>query len=196
MELRHLVAATRTVRRFREHDPVTMDTLEQLVELARLAASAGNLQPLRWVLVNDPAFRAKVFTNLGWAAYLPEWEGPGPGERPAAYLVLCAPHGEDTAQVDAGIALQTVMLGARERGLGGCVLGSVNRERLAEACGVPGDHGVLYVVALGRPAEEVVLEELAPDGNIKYWRDAEGKHHVPKRGLEQTILARFGNHEE
>lgn len=196
MDFKELVAATRSVRRFREREHVPMAALEALVDMARLSASAGNLQPLRWVLVNAHADCARVFGTLGWAAYLPRWSGPEVGERPAAYLVLCAEQERDTLQVDAGIALQTVMLGARSMGLAACVFGSVNRERLAEHLELPGAARVLYVVALGRPVEEVALEPLARDGDIKYWRDAESVHHVPKRALDDVILARLGNGEE
>ena len=186
-----LVRRTRSTRRFRQHESVSMATLDALADLARVTASGGNLQPLRYVLVNDPAACAKVFATLGFAAYLPHWPGPDEGERPAAYMVMVmAPGSGATPQADAGIAAQTMLLAARAQGLGGCVFGSVNREKLAAALDLGPEWEILYVLALGVPAEEVRLEAVAADGEIRYWRDAQDVHHVPKRTLGDVVIAR------
>ncbi len=188
-----LVRKTRSVRRFRESTEVSMETLEYLVDLARCTASAANKQPLKYVLCSDREANATVFSRLAWAAYLPDWPGPVAGERPAGYVVICS----DTAiseQVDCdhGIAAQTMALGAAEIGLGCCILGSVQREKLMRDLNIPESMRILLVLALGAPAEECRLEPLGPDGSIKYYRDQKGVHHVPKRGLEEVILRRFG----
>ena len=170
-----------------------MAVLESLADLARLSASAGNFQPLRYVLVNDPAKRAEIFPCLGWAAYLPDWKGPAEGERPAAYIVVLADKKSGgLPDVDAGIALQSMRLGAEELGLSGCMLGSVNRDKLAPLLDLPPNFVILYVLALGRAGEEVVIEEVASRGDIKYWRDDKDAHHVPKRTLAQVVTRRFG----
>ncbi len=193
MNFRKLVATTRSVRRFDETRLVTMSVLEALVDLARQTASAGNSQPLAYVLVNDPDANAELFATLGWAAYLTDWPGPQLGEQPTAYLVMCVNRelGKH-AQVDAGIQAQTIMLGARDLGFAACMLGSINRKQLAPIVALPESHDILYVIALGAPGEKVVQEQVAQDGNIKYWRDADGCHHVPKRPLDQVILGRLG----
>lgn len=186
-----LVRRTRSTRRFRQSEPVGMDVLDALADAARLTASGGNLQPLRYVLVNDPGTCAQVFATLGFAAYLSDWRGPEEGERPAAYIVMVKnPEAGATPQTDAGIAAQTMLLAARTRGLGGCVFGAVNRKKLAAALNLGDAWDVMYVLALGVPAEEVRLEAVAADGEIRYWRDAQGVHHVPKRGLDEVVLAR------
>lgn len=193
MDFKKLVEDARSVRRYDESRAVSMVELTQLSDMARLTASAGNFQPLRHMLVNDADMREAVFGCLGWAGYLPTWPGPDEGQRPAAYIILCsAPENADHAQVDAGIQGQTIMLGARSMGLGCCMLGSVNREKLAQALSLPSDHAIVYVMALGAPAEEVVIEELASGGSIKYWRDADDAHHVPKRSGAETVIGRFG----
>ena len=187
-----LVRKNRSYRRFREDLPVDTETLRGLVDLARLSASASNLQVLRYMISCDPAINARIFTTLAWAGYLPEWPGPSEGERPAAYIVVLGdPASGPYLAVDTGLAIQNIMLGAVEKGLGGCIIGSVQRKKLAEMLDIPEPYEVQYVLALGVPAETVVLEGIGPasdDGDVKYWRDAQGVHHVPKRRLEDLIL--------
>jgi nitroreductase len=188
-----LVRKTRSVRRFRESAEVSMETLEYLVDLARCTASAANKQPLKYVLCSDRETNATVFSRLAWAACLPDWPGPAAGERPASYVVICLDTEiSDHVDCDHGIAAQTMALGAAEIGLGCCILGSVQREKLMRDLNIPESMRILLVLALGAPVEECRLELLGPDGSIKYYRDRKGVHHVPKRGLEEVILRRFG----
>lgn len=185
-----LVKANRSCRRFHEDHPVDLKTLEELVDLARLSASGANLQPLKYILACEPRINAEIFSCLGWAAYLKEWPGPEPGERPAAYIVIL---GDTTISkefgVDHGIAGQSMLLGAREKGLAGCMLGTINRKGLREILNIESHLKTLLVLALGKPNEEVVIETVGPEGNIRYWRDAEAVHHVPKRSLRDIIAA-------
>ena len=185
-----LVKANRSCRRFHEDQTVDLKTLEELVDLARLSASGANLQPLKYILACEPRINAEIFSCLGWAAYLKEWPGPEPGERPAAYIVILG----DTAiskefGVDHGIAGQSLLLGAREKGLAGCMLGTINRKDLRSILNIESHLKILLVLAIGKPKEEVVIETVGPDGNIRYWRDAEAVHHVPKRSLREIIIA-------
>ncbi len=189
--LRELVLHTRAYRRFWEDVPVSHETLIELVDLARLTASAGNRQPLRYVLSATAERNAQIFATLGWAGYLTDWPGPEENERPTAYIIVLTE--SDTPQTlilgtDLGIASQTILLAASERGLGGCIFHSVKRERLANALGIPEGYDILQVIALGKPKEKVLIEEIPAGGDIKYWRDAEDVHHVPKRKLEDVIL--------
>jgi len=189
MDFDDLVFRNRSSRRFFEDEPVSRETLRALVDLARLSPTAGNLQPLRYLLSCTPERNARIFPHLRWAGHLREWPGPSPGERPAAHIVVLgdtevSPH----FGVDHGIAAQTILLGATARGLGGCIIASLDREALRRELEIPARYEILLVLALGRPREQVVLEPLPPDGNIAYWRDARGRHHVPKRSLDDIIL--------
>lgn len=189
--LHDLIRAARSFRRFKQSPSVHLETLEELVDLARLSASAANLQPLRYILTHDAETCAQVFPTLAWAGYLEDWDGPAEGERPAAYITIL----HDTAVApkigcDHGIAAQSIVLGATECGLGACMIGSIDRPRLGEALGVRDGLEILLVIALGVPAETVVLEECGEDGSIRYYRDEHGIHHVPKRPLADVILRR------
>ncbi len=187
--LKDLIVKNRSYRRFHQDRHIAVETLRELVDLARLSASAANRQTLKYVLSSDPELNARIFDTLAWAGYLKDWSGPAEGERPSAYIVML----HDTKiskdlDCDHGIAAQSILLGAAERGLGGCMLGSVKRKNLKKALDIPGRYEIPLVIALGVPNERVVLEELGDDGSIKYWRDEEGTHHVPKRSLDEIIL--------
>jgi nitroreductase len=191
--LEELVRKNRSYRRFQQDAPIALETLRDLVDLARLSASARNLQILRYVISCDPATNAEIFETLAWAGYLPDWPGPVEGERPAAYIVVVADSSAGPyIAVDSGLALQNILLGAVERGLGGCIVGSVQRKKLREILGLPEPYEIQWVLALGKPVETIVIEEIGPDDDVKYWRDAQAVHHVPKRRLEDLILAEMG----
>jgi nitroreductase len=186
--MRELVTKSRTYRRFQEEKSVTEQTLTDLIGLARLIPSGGNRQPLKYILSHSREKNGKIFPCLGWAAYLKDWVGPTEGERPAAYVVILGDSEvSETVPWDHAIAAQTVALGAAEQGLGTCIIGSVNRERLKEELHIPARYQILLVVALGYPGETVVLEEMKND-DCKYWRDERGVHHVPKRTIGELIL--------
>jgi nitroreductase len=185
-----LVQINRSCRRFHEDQEVGLETLKELVNLGRMSASGANLQPLKYILSCDSKTNADIFSCLAWAGYLKDWPGPVEGERPAAYIVVLG----DTritqdVGCDHGIAAQTIMLGARERGLAGCMLGSINRKLLRDLLNVPEHLKILLVLAIGKPNEKIVLETLEPDGSVRYWRDSEDVHHVPKRKLEDIVVA-------
>lgn len=187
--LRDLIIKNRSYRRFRQSVAVERETLRELVDLARLSASAANMQPLKYVLSNEPERNALIFRHVGWAGYLKDWSGPVEGERPSAYIIiLCDTQISEFADCDHGIAAQSILLGAAEKGLFGCIIGTVERKELSAALKIPPRYKILLVLALGGPAEKVVLETAGPDGNIEYWRDADGVHHVPKRPLDELIL--------
>ncbi len=185
--LKDLILKNRSYRRFYQDKPIHTDELIELVDLARLSPSARNAQPLKYILSNTPEMNSVIFKHLSWAGYLTDWSGPGEGERPAAYIIMI----NDTSIssnffCDNGIASQSIMLGAVEKGYGGCIIGSVERLQLQRELNIPSKYKVVQVIALGVPKEEVVIEELNKDH--KYWRDLKEVHHVPKRNLSDIIV--------
>lgn len=188
MNFENLVLQTRSYRRFDQSEAIEWGELERLVNLARLTASAANRQPLKYLLFNSPEDCKSIFPSVMWAGYLPHWDGPAEGERPSAYIIIAG----DTMitkdfGVDPGIVAQTIMLGATERGLGGCMIASFKKKEIREFTQLSERYDILLVLALGKPAERVTLEDVT-DNNIKYWRDKEGVHHVPKRSIKDIIL--------
>jgi nitroreductase len=187
--IKDLVTRTRSCRRFFEDYSIPTETLRDLIDLARLSASAANRQPLKYILSNESETNAVIFPRLKWAGYLKEWNGPEEGERPSAYIIVLGDK-EISASFDCdhGIVSQSILLGATEMGLGGCIIGAVERKHLREDLHIPNQYEILHVITLGKPKEKIVIETVGPDGDIKYWRDESGTHHVPKRALGEIII--------
>jgi nitroreductase len=192
MAFSDLVAKNRSYRRFFQDHNVSLDTLRQLVAIARLSPSANNLQPLKYLLSANRDQNALIFSHLAWATQLKDWRGPEEGERPSAYVIILGDKRLKPTfgygHVDHGIAAQTILLGATELGLGGVIIGSFRKDELTQKLGLIPELEILLVLALGKPKEEVVIEKIGEDGNTAYWRDNEQRHHVPKRALEDLIV--------
>jgi nitroreductase len=187
--IKDLIKKNRACRRYYEDFEIKRETLEELVDLARLSASAANRQPLKYILSCEKDKNDLIFPTLAWAGYLKDWPGPAEGERPSAYIVML----NDIEIIknywcDPGIAAQSILLGATEKGLGGCIFASVKRDEMRLALKIKERYEILYVLAIGKPKEKVVLETIGPEGDIKYWRDSQGVHHVPKRPLKEIII--------
>ena len=186
--LKNLITKNRSYRRFNESKTISEQTLTELVELARLSASGRNLQPLKYLLSADKKMNEIIFPHLAWAGSIKDWDGPIEGERPSAYLVqlgdlrLTKNFGQDP-----GITAQSILLGAVEKGLGGCMIGSIKKQDLHAALELPDHFEITMVIALGEPVEKVVLYPIKND-DVKYWRDEDAVHHVPKRSLDDLIV--------
>ncbi|MHC4619416.1 MAG: nitroreductase family protein [Planctomycetota bacterium] len=187
--IKDLITRNRSRRRFFQEVAIERQTLRELVDLARLSPSGANLQPLKYILSCEPEKNALIFPHLAWAGYLKDWPGPLEGERPSAYIIILGDTQiRDSIGCDHGIAAHSVLLGATEKGLGGCIIASINKQHLRDALHISPRYEILLVLALGKPREEVVIESVGPHGSVKYWRDENGVHHVPKRSLDDLII--------
>jgi len=188
--IRELILKNRSYRRYFGDEKITKDELKAFVELARISPSAANRQPLKYFLSDAEPLNSSIFQCLAWAGYLKDWKGPEKDERPTAYIVILGDTeiSKSFFETDYGIAAQSMLLGAVEKGYGGCILAAVDRNKLREVLSLSEQYTILAVIALGRPKEEVVIETLQPEGDIKYWRDEQQVHHVPKRSLDELII--------
>lgn len=189
MSIRELILKNRTYRRFYEDHLIERKDLESLIDLARLSASAANLQPLKYCLSFESERNSRIFPSLAWAGYLPDWPGPPEGERPSAYIIILLDTTiSATIDCDHGIAAQHITLGAVDMGLGCCIISSVDREGLKNELKLPDRYNILLVIAVGKPKERVFIDPISEDDDVKYWRDEKNYHHVPKRLLKDIIL--------
>lgn len=185
--LRDLIEKNRSYRRFKSEIKIRPEQIESWIDLARLTASGRNMQPLKYAIVTDEKLCGKIFPFLGWAGYLSDWKGPAEHERPVAYVVVLKDRLiSENHYCDDGIAMQSILLAAVEDGFGGCIVGSVNKSKVSRMLELPAHLELLWVLALGKPAEEVVIDTAQDD--IKYWRDEKDIHHVPKRPLNEVLV--------
>ncbi len=191
MVLKDLLEKNRSFRRFYQDVKIPRKELEEIVGLVRWCPSGRNAQPLRYAIIDTEEECARIFPFLAWAGYLTDWAGPEEGERPAAYLVqLLDTRVVESCLCDDRIQVQTIMLGVAEKGYGGCIIKAFKNEMLREVLALPEYMKILYVLALGKPKEQVMIEEMQGE-DYKYWRDADGIHHVPKR-KEKELIFRTG----
>ncbi|MFI3163833.1 MAG: nitroreductase family protein [Bacillota bacterium] len=187
-----LVKGNRSYRGYDESRYITTEELTSLVELARLTPSSVNAQPLKYYLVNEKDEVAVVQKMTKWAKALPQLELPHAGECPTAFIVICQDLtlGESLAryQKDIGIVAQTMLLGAVEMGLGGCMIGNFSASEVSETLNLAENIAPVLIVAIGKPQEDIVLVEIAEGESHKYYRDGEDVHYVPKRKLEDIII--------
>jgi len=186
LSLYDLIVSRRTIRQFKSK-PIARPILEKIVNAGRLAPSAGNMQPLEFVVVDDDETRRRIFPCLRWAGYIAPAGNPRPGQEPMAYIFPIINQGvrEKGYENDVGAAAENMILAAWEEGIGSCWLISVERGKAAAILNVPEGLRVDSVIALGYPAESPVVEEFKD--SVKYWKDDQGILHVPKRRLEDVL---------
>ena len=181
-----IMTKRRSIRRFRQ-DPIPFVTLKKLVNAARVAPSASNLQPLEYIVVDNKNLLHEVFTTLSWARHITPKGDPPEGERPTAYVVVLANKevSDSGYERDVGASAENIALAALEEGIGSCLLGSIDRDKLRKILDVPSSLAIDLVIALGYSAECPVVEEMAD--SMEYWKDESGILHVPKRKLESIL---------
>lgn len=187
-QFQELVRNNRSCRKFKQEETFNRQELENLVELARMTPSAANRQPLKYYLSWKVETNEKIFSTLSWAGALKDWEGPEEGKKPAGYIVMLGDTEiAENFYCDPGIAAQTIMLGARADNRAGCIFAAINKDELRDYLDIEERFEILYVIALGTPVEEIVLEKMEGE-DYNYWRDEDKVHHVPKRKLEEIII--------
>jgi nitroreductase len=181
-----IIVSRRTVRQF-QAESVPRLVLERIVEAGKLAPSAANLQPLEFILADEDAVRRNVFPCLKWAAYIAPAGNPAPGHEPTAYVIVLVNSNvrENGYEYDVGAAMENMILAGLTEGVASCWLLSVDRDKIREIFAVPVTHKIDSVLALGYPAEEPKVEEIKD--SCRYWKEADGTFHVPKRRLKDVI---------
>jgi nitroreductase len=186
MSLYEKIVSRRTIRQFLPR-PIEEKILDQIVNAGRLAPSGANLQPLEFIVIDDVEVAQQVFPCLKWAAYIAPEGNPRSGQEPTAYVVVLVnkdirPQGYEW---DVGAAMENMILAAWAEGIGSCWLLSIDRDKLRQILSVPDNYRIDSVLAMGYPAEESVVEEMTD--SVKYWKDEQGRFHVPKRALKDIV---------
>ncbi len=186
MEVSNALKLRRTIRKFTQ-EPVSKDNLVEIVEYARIAAYPANLQPLKYLIVHEKTLCDKIFPHTKWAGYLPDGT-PKENERPTAYILVFGDTSiKNTFEVEAGAAVTSMMLGALDKGIGSCWIGSIDKDKILECLDVNTVNlSLLYVLALGYPAQSSQICEMKD--SVKYFLDEEGTLNVPKRSMDEVLI--------
>lgn len=189
--IKELVLKNRSYRSFDRSVKIEKDTLLELIDCARLTPSARNAQPLLYIPLTEKG-ADRILPYTAWAKALPDLKLPPNGKEPTAFILMCidknATPNAGIAMKDVGISAQTILLAATEIGLGGCMLGSFDNAKIKAELGLDNNIDIVLAIALGKPSETVVLEEMEKTDSVNYYRDAKDVHHVPKRKLEDIII--------
>lgn len=191
MKLKELISHARTCRRFKGEKHISSATLAELVDHARLSASARNKQVLRFITIADHDTCEAMNSLVVMGGALTPEQRAGSHQHPGGFIVIAGPSNmDDFAIMDVGIAAQSINLAACEAGLACCMIGAVKKTEAAELIGLPHDLQVKLVLAIGEADEVRRLVEPGPDGSLTYYRDAQDEHCIPKMPLDQCIIIR------
>ena len=189
--LKDLVLAARTYRKYDQTYEVKEESLRALIDVARFSNSSTNSQALRYKIVCGQALVDRLFSITKWGMRYKDYSGPAQGERATGYIVICCDttiRAAASAGIDTGIVAELLVLAGWEAGLGSCMIGNFNREKCREILELPERFAPMLVIAFGKPADTIVLEEIDEGESTDYYRDENGVHHVPKRKLEDLLI--------
>ncbi len=179
------ILTRRSIRKF-EQKPLERSLLKEIVNAGRLAPQAANVQPLKFAVADTKKVCARIFPSTKWAKLLGEKGQPKSGEEPVAYIMVLQNTKQKLNQeADAAFAIENMVLYAWENGVASCILGAIDREAIAKAINMPEGYELVYAVAFGYPMQESSFEDA--EDSVKYYMDAEGRVHVPKRKLEDVM---------
>ena len=188
MSIYEAILGRRSIRKFKQ-EKISIDILEKLINSARTAPSAANLQPVEYIIINDSSICKKIFCHLNWAAYIKPEGNPLKGEEPVAYICFLINKEiarEKNYKIDCGAAAQNLILAAYEEGIGSCIIASLNKAEVSSILKVGGNFEIEFIIALGYPLEQPIMED-TDSSNIKYYKDSSGVLHVPKRPLDKIL---------
>lgn len=187
-QLMDLLRTRRTYRRFEQRE-IPEEILEEILTAARLASSAANKQPLRYIVIREPEKVAEVFAFTKWAGALPPELGqPKEGERPVLFIAVIENLDiSPSCDTDAGLAIGNMTLAAWNRGVGSCMIGACNKPALSEMFGLNEKQALHTVVAFGYPTHASHIVDMEDSEQFKYYLDEKNDYVVPKRKLEDVV---------
>lgn len=182
-----LLRKNRSHRAFDTSYTVAMRQLETIVSVNAKLPSGRNAQTLRFKLLDAQGGGEDFCRFLHLGGYLPELHLPVPGTEPKAFIIVCSTEPESPiVDIDLGISLQSMALKAVEIGLNALIVRAYNKKEIKETLGLPSDP--LAVLAIGKGTETIVLDKVPAGSDLRYYRDADGVHHVPKIAVADLLI--------
>jgi nitroreductase len=191
MNIEEAIYKRRTIRRFKQ-EPISIEILKKLIDYARVAPMARNVQGLEFVIIENSEMREKLFELIKFAGSLPEDQRtPESGREPTAYIIVLVNTEIKPSffDFDVGAAVENILLGAVKYGIGCCWMANIKVRKIKSLLQVPDQYQVKHVISLGYPDEESFMEPY--EDSYKYWKNPDGTMHVPKRDLNDVIFKIF-----
>ena len=185
-----LIKNNRSYRVFDESYKISMDKIKEILNVVRFTSSGRNIQPIRFLPIVKNEQLNIIYDNIKWAGYLKDWDGPIEGQRPTAFILFLSDNNikSPTFDIDLGLACQSILLKSIEQNIGGCMIGAFNKKKISEGLDIPQNYNLELILALGKPNQKVVIDDINSNEDIKYWRDENNVHHVPKIVLDDLIV--------
>jgi nitroreductase len=188
--LSNLVKTTRCTRRFKPNIKISKKDLEEIIDITRITSSAKNMQPLKYIIVNDKKLVNTLSSTAKWAAHLTSWE-QSESQRPSAFIIIVNDTKIDgISMVDAGISLQTIMLASRAKGYASCTLASIDKEICIKEFKLDESLQPMLGIAIGIEDEIINLVD-TKDNDTNYYRNNKDEHCVPKRKLDEVLIGSY-----
>jgi nitroreductase len=189
MECFESIKGRRSIRKF-TREPVHKEDLLKLIELGSLAASGMNVQPIKYIVATGKK-ADEIFPHTRWAGYLKGQGSPAFDERPSAFILVLNDNSlrKSGYELDAGAAVQNILVAAHAMGIGTCWLGAIDYDDISSLVGLTEGYKLISAIAVGYPAQKSISE--ASEGDIRYYLDEEEVLHVPKRSIDEIILNTF-----
>ena len=166
---------------------VSMRQLRTIVSVNDKIPSSKNWQVLRFRLLDAASGGEDFCRLLRLGALLPELHLPLPGTEPQAFIIVCSTVPVNrSVDIDLGIALQSMALKAVEIGLNALIVRAFNPQEIKQVLGLGLEP--IAVLAVGKGAENIVLDEVPAGSDLSYYRSEDGVHHVPKIKVEDLII--------
>ncbi|MFR9277325.1 nitroreductase family protein [Peptoniphilus senegalensis] len=190
MTLENLLEWRRTYRKFDENKLISKEDIEDILNSIKFASCANNRQYLRFISVENKAKVLEIFENTKWAASLPNNIGrPKEGERPVYFIAILSDEEKKLRfnGIDEGLVISNLTLLAAEKGIGSCIIGSVNDKKMREILNYENNYSCDLVVAFGYPKVKSTIKEINAGEDQAYYLDEDGNYIVPKYKIKDLV---------
>lgn len=190
MTLENLLEWRRTYRKFDENKLISKNDIDDILNSIKFASCANNRQYLRFISVENKAKVLEIFENTKWAASLPNNIGrPKEGERPVYFIAILSDEEKKLRfnGIDEGLVISNLTLLAAEKGIGSCIIGSVNDKKMREILNYEDNYSCEVVVAFGYPKVKSSIKKINAGEDQAYYLDEDGNYIVPKYKIKDLV---------
>lgn len=190
MNLENLLEWRRSYRKFDESRLISKNDIDEILNSIKFASCANNRQYLRFISVENKDKVLEIFDNTKWAASLPNNIGrPKEGERPVYFIAILSDEAKKLRfnGIDEGLVISNLTLTAAEKGIGSCIIGSVNDKKMREILNYDNNYSCEIVIAFGYPKVKSTIKKINLEEDQSYYLDEDGNYLVPKYKKDDIV---------